>query len=60
MFHIAATLGCTVTELGVKLSATEYRQWMLYFERINAPADERRGVDPNDEVGLLAEIGKFG
>ena len=50
MYHIAATLGCTVRELEAKLSFPEYLGWIQYFEEMNS--DEKK--KPNllaDETG---------
>ena len=35
LFRIAHELGMTVSELGEKMTATEYSEWIAYFKIIN-------------------------
>ena len=38
LFHIAATLGCTVAALSKTLTYREFGKWMQYFTRLNEPS----------------------
>ena len=43
LYHIAATLGYTVGELGERLTLEEFKGWVAYFEELNRPAQGTGG-----------------
>ena len=42
MYHIAATLGYTVSELDERLTLQEYMGWVSYFEEMNKSQEEKK------------------
>ena len=50
LYHIAATLGYTVAELGDRMTTKEYLGWIQYFHELNADEKKPNLLDSPDAM----------